>query len=208
MTLDGHSFAPQLRGEKGQPARMDLRRAQHRARMVCPRARLEADPQRRVVRHERRALCRKARRPGRPGEAAPPPAGGCKPRSTSSTRPQASSSRRTGNHPRRRRRSRRPSEARRTCLQMNLRLIFLLTLPCFGAGVTGHCAESEHAADFRATLSAQHRSSPASPSGTTLRATLAPGSDIWPLTWAADGHQYTTFGDGGGFGGTDQRSAA
>jgi len=32
--------------------------------------------------------------------------------------------------------------------------------------------------------------------------TLAPGSDIWPLTWAADGHQYTTFGDGGGFGGT------
>lgn len=33
--------------------------------------------------------------------------------------------------------------------------------------------------------------------------TLAPGSDIWPLTWAEDGHQYTTFGDGGGFGGTD-----
>jgi hypothetical protein len=32
--------------------------------------------------------------------------------------------------------------------------------------------------------------------------TLAPGSDVWPLTWAADGHQYTTFGDGGGFGGT------
>ncbi|MGV3660559.1 MAG: DUF4185 domain-containing protein [Prosthecobacter sp.] len=31
---------------------------------------------------------------------------------------------------------------------------------------------------------------------------LAPGSDIWPLTWAADGHQYTVFGDGGGFGGT------
>jgi len=34
--------------------------------------------------------------------------------------------------------------------------------------------------------------------------TLAPGSDIWPLTWAADGRQYTTFGDGGGFGGTNQ----
>jgi hypothetical protein len=33
--------------------------------------------------------------------------------------------------------------------------------------------------------------------------TLAPGSDIWPLTWADDGHQYTVFGDGGGFGGTD-----
>ena len=23
--------------------------------------------------------------------------------------------------------------------------------------------------------------------------TLAPGSNLWPLTWAADGHQYTTF---------------
>jgi CubicO group peptidase (beta-lactamase class C family) len=34
--------------------------------------------------------------------------------------------------------------------------------------------------------------------------TLAPGSDIWPLTWAADGQQYTVFGDGGGFGGTDR----
>src|SRR5262245_5851453 len=33
---------------------------------------------------------------------------------------------------------------------------------------------------------------------------LAPGSDIWPLTWAADGNQYTTFGDGGGFGGSNR----
>jgi len=32
---------------------------------------------------------------------------------------------------------------------------------------------------------------------------LAPGSDNWPVTWADDGHQYTTWGDGGGFGGTD-----
>jgi chitodextrinase len=32
---------------------------------------------------------------------------------------------------------------------------------------------------------------------------LAPGSDNWPLTWADDGHQYTTWGDGGGFGGTN-----
>jgi hypothetical protein len=29
----------------------------------------------------------------------------------------------------------------------------------------------------------------------------APGSDNWPITWAADGHQYTSWGDGGGFGG-------
>ncbi len=33
--------------------------------------------------------------------------------------------------------------------------------------------------------------------------TLAPGSDIWPITWAADGNLYTAWGDGGGFGGTN-----
>lgn len=37
----------------------------------------------------------------------------------------------------------------------------------------------------------------------TLR-TAAPGSDLWPVTWAADGNLFTAFGDGGGFGGTDQ----
>ncbi|HEY0946764.1 MAG TPA: gamma-glutamyltransferase, partial [Opitutaceae bacterium] len=31
----------------------------------------------------------------------------------------------------------------------------------------------------------------------------APGSDIWPVTWAADGHLYTAWGDGGGFGGSN-----
>jgi len=35
------------------------------------------------------------------------------------------------------------------------------------------------------------------------RIVLAPGSDNWPMTWAADGHQYTAWGDGGGFGGTN-----
>jgi len=30
----------------------------------------------------------------------------------------------------------------------------------------------------------------------------APGSDIWPITWADDGNLYTAWGDGGGFGGT------
>ena len=34
--------------------------------------------------------------------------------------------------------------------------------------------------------------------------TLAPGSDIWPITWASDGNLYTAWGDGGGFGGTNQ----
>lgn len=36
----------------------------------------------------------------------------------------------------------------------------------------------------------------------TLR-TAAPGSDLWPVTWAADGTLFTAWGDGGGFGGTD-----
>jgi hypothetical protein len=31
----------------------------------------------------------------------------------------------------------------------------------------------------------------------------ATGSDNWPLTWCDDGHQYTSWGDGGGFGGSD-----
>jgi hypothetical protein len=31
----------------------------------------------------------------------------------------------------------------------------------------------------------------------------APGSDNWPVTWADDGHQYASWGDGGGFGGTN-----
>ncbi len=33
----------------------------------------------------------------------------------------------------------------------------------------------------------------------------APGSDNWPVTWADDGHQYTAWGDGGGFGGTNSQ---
>jgi len=33
---------------------------------------------------------------------------------------------------------------------------------------------------------------------------LAPGSDNWPVTWADDGHLYTAWGDGGGFGGTNR----
>jgi hypothetical protein len=37
---------------------------------------------------------------------------------------------------------------------------------------------------------------------TATKRTLANGSDNWAITWAEDGHQYTTWGDGGGFGGT------
>lgn len=36
----------------------------------------------------------------------------------------------------------------------------------------------------------------------TLR-TAAPGSDLWPVTWGPDGHIYTSWGDGGGFAGTN-----
>lgn len=31
----------------------------------------------------------------------------------------------------------------------------------------------------------------------------APGSDLWPITWGADDNLYTSWGDGGGFGGTN-----
>jgi hypothetical protein len=32
----------------------------------------------------------------------------------------------------------------------------------------------------------------------------APGSDLWPITWADDYNLYTAWGDGGGFGGTNR----
>jgi len=35
------------------------------------------------------------------------------------------------------------------------------------------------------------------------RTSAAPGSDLWPVVWAADGNLYTAWGDGGGFGGTN-----
>jgi hypothetical protein len=31
------------------------------------------------------------------------------------------------------------------------------------------------------------------------------GSDNWPITWSGDDHQYTAWGDGGGFGGTNDK---
>jgi len=34
---------------------------------------------------------------------------------------------------------------------------------------------------------------------------MAPGSDNWAITWAADGSQYVTWGDGGGFGGDNKK---
>lgn len=34
-------------------------------------------------------------------------------------------------------------------------------------------------------------------------ARAAPGSDLWPITWADNDHLYTAWGDGGGFGGTN-----
>lgn len=37
------------------------------------------------------------------------------------------------------------------------------------------------------------------------RRTAAQGSDIWPITWADDDHQYSAYGDGAGFGVTSAR---
>lgn len=34
--------------------------------------------------------------------------------------------------------------------------------------------------------------------------TAAPGSDLWPVTWHDDDNLYTAWGDGGGFGGTNE----
>jgi hypothetical protein len=36
------------------------------------------------------------------------------------------------------------------------------------------------------------------------RIRMAPGSDNWPITWADDDNQYTAWGDGDGFGGTNE----
>src|SRR4029077_12638715 len=40
------------------------------------------------------------------------------------------------------------------------------------------------------------------------RVRQAPGSDLWPMTWAADDNLYTAWGDGGGFGGTNSDGRA
>jgi len=37
---------------------------------------------------------------------------------------------------------------------------------------------------------------------------LAPGSDLWPITWGSDDNLYAAFGDGGGFGGTNDDGRA
>jgi hypothetical protein len=63
---------------------------------------------------------------------------------------------------------------------------------------------------------AQHTNSPYPPSeiikGITWHwdtyKTAAPGSDLWPVTWAADDNIYSAWGDGGGFGGTDKDGRA
>src|SRR5690554_6763579 len=64
---------------------------------------------------------------------------------------------------------------------------------------------------FFACLPARAQTSPYPPSTVITGVTFdwgtwkktAPGSDNWVITWADDGHQYTSWGDGGGFGGTN-----
>jgi hypothetical protein len=55
---------------------------------------------------------------------------------------------------------------------------------------------------FRAPYPASTRITGVTFDDRTVR-TTAPGSDIWPVTWAEDDNLYTAWGDGGGFGGTD-----
>ena len=38
---------------------------------------------------------------------------------------------------------------------------------------------------------------------TNTHSSTANGSDLWPTTWGSDGNVYTSWGDGGGFGGAD-----
>lgn len=67
-------------------------------------------------------------------------------------------------------------------------------------------AQIGHAADARASFQPPYPRSEVIAGvafdDTTAR-TEASGSDIWPMTWAADGNLYTAWGDGGGFGGTN-----
>ena len=70
--IDGHSFAPQLRGEKGQPREWAY--VQLGERLLRPQRALEAYRRRRVLRHERRALppdCRARRHQRCRGEGGP-----------------------------------------------------------------------------------------------------------------------------------------
>ena len=66
--------------------------------------------------------------------------------------------------------------------------------------------------DFCLTLSASQAESPPYPPSLVIKnikwhpdtlKSAAPGSDLWPVTWGPDGHIYTSWGDGGGFGGTN-----
>jgi hypothetical protein len=66
--------------------------------------------------------------------------------------------------------------------------------------------------DLCLTLSASQAEPPAYPHSAVIKkitwhlgslVSAAPGSDLWPVTWGPDGHIYTSWGDGGGFGGTN-----
>src|SRR5262249_54389953 len=77
-----------------------------------------------------------------------------------------------------------------------------LALLCFGL----------HPQGLRLTIAQEKRSAPYPPSPVIAgidwdwktHRTAAPGSDLWPVTTGADGNLYLAWGDGGGFGGTDQ----
>lgn len=92
----------------------------------------------------------------------------------------------------------------RSTIRVSLRSLILALFPVLSAGQP-------------ATRPDKEPSRPPYPPSTVIesidwdfahRVRLAPGSDLWPLTWAADDNLYTSFGDGGGFGGTNSEGRA
>ena len=69
--------------------------------------------------------------------------------------------------------------------------------PPNGPGCVGVCEsdypDSVEILDFMVDMTTLGEECPMKP--------CSQGSDNWPITWADDGHQYTSWGDGCGFGG-------
>lgn len=84
----------------------------------------------------------------------------------------------------------------------NVRSVAFTTLLLFGAS----CAEPEDLATTSAAVTTAYPAS-AMISGVTWdfagRTQLAAGSDLWPMTWGSDGNVWTSWGDGGGFSGSN-----
>jgi hypothetical protein len=89
---------------------------------------------------------------------------------------------------------------------MTCRLIQAMLVAALATGATVLAGEAPPAntvaAEFRAAYPQSRKIVGVTFRDETAR-TLAPGSDIWPITWADNGQLYSAWGDGGGFGGTN-----